>query len=637
MRIPCPQCGRELKLRDPSLLGKIGKCPKCGHRFPLREPDEVEMELVDSAVGIPHEAAQPSVGTSPRWVPDEQLESQPAKGRRPAANAATAAGGRSQAAADDPFLNLQVPAGSGLAELNYLKRRRARRMRVAVAVSLMTAIGAAVTMWWLMRIPEEDLPTPPQIDRAYQAEKRNLQDHLTIIDEASPTSGDPIELLYLPAGAHLIVNLHPAALWEKGSIREETRFGLGEALNSWAEESIRELCMFEPAEIQQVLFATFLGAPGSGPVETAAVVRLVEEQKKSDLLLRFRAVRDDSFTRPVYRSDQRAFIIIDGRTFVVGPWEAASEMIDAMRFPNPTDPDIEEIVRYTDQDRLLTVVFKPLDLRTFQDVLVSEDLKKPLNLLVDWLIEDVSAAAWSFHLDRDTFHSELLLRTTRETSPRLLHEKLREKLDRLPGETLAMVQKMEPQTVGQRMIIGRFPAMVYAVCRSTLGGISTDGRYVKLATRLPERAAPNLSTGLFLTWLESLRTDFTKEAPQTTEPKLPERLADRLKQTIEIDFRRTPLYGAFDYIGEETKVSFDIDGDALKAKGMTQNMAQNHKLGMVPATTAIQAIIDQYKDEGMCVVVDEQAKLATVTTLTAVEEQGITSSPTVLIIAPSQE
>ena len=58
--IPCPKCGKELRLRDPKLLGRAGKCPQCGHRFRLEEPEEVKLELADA----------PAMGTSAKWVPD---------------------------------------------------------------------------------------------------------------------------------------------------------------------------------------------------------------------------------------------------------------------------------------------------------------------------------------------------------------------------------------------------------------------------------------------------------------------------------------------------------------------------------------------------------------------------------------
>ena len=61
--ISCPKCGKGLKLRDRSKLGRPGRCPACQHKFILQEPEEVELELAD---------AVPAVGTGARWVPDEE-------------------------------------------------------------------------------------------------------------------------------------------------------------------------------------------------------------------------------------------------------------------------------------------------------------------------------------------------------------------------------------------------------------------------------------------------------------------------------------------------------------------------------------------------------------------------------------
>ena len=43
LQIPCPKCGKTLKLPDRSLLGRKGKCPKCRHAFVMTEPGEKEI------------------------------------------------------------------------------------------------------------------------------------------------------------------------------------------------------------------------------------------------------------------------------------------------------------------------------------------------------------------------------------------------------------------------------------------------------------------------------------------------------------------------------------------------------------------------------------------------------------------
>ena len=52
LQIPCPKCGKKLKLPDRNMLGRKGKCPKCAHSFVLEEPDEAH-ERRNSGVELP--------------------------------------------------------------------------------------------------------------------------------------------------------------------------------------------------------------------------------------------------------------------------------------------------------------------------------------------------------------------------------------------------------------------------------------------------------------------------------------------------------------------------------------------------------------------------------------------------------
>ena len=78
IQIPCPKCGRELKLPDRSLLGRKGKCPKCSHTFVLEEPPVVALELAnpDPVVAVPQASTTPLPFISPK--PDVVIAKSPA-------------------------------------------------------------------------------------------------------------------------------------------------------------------------------------------------------------------------------------------------------------------------------------------------------------------------------------------------------------------------------------------------------------------------------------------------------------------------------------------------------------------------------------------------------------------------------
>ncbi|MFP6766468.1 MAG: hypothetical protein VB858_22755, partial [Planctomycetaceae bacterium] len=185
------------------------------------------------------------------------------------------------------------------------------------------------------------------------------------------------------------------------------------------------------------------------------------------------------------------------------------------------------------------------------------------------------------------------------------------------------------QQIGRRRIIGRFPAMTQVFARSTISavGMTEDGRpnrYAQLVTSIDERGAPNLALGALLTWDESTRTDFSKATgpkPQTSGPKLPDLVAERLKIQIEVEFNRTPLQEALSYIAEECQTTVEIDGDALKDKGYTKNMPQTFSMtdtGM----EVIKEIVGNY--DSMCLVVLEKQKRFLITTTSFARKNGQT-------------
>jgi hypothetical protein len=222
---------------------------------------------------------------------------------------------------------------------------------------------------------------------------------------------------------------------------------------------------------------------------------------------------------------------------------------------------------------------------------------------------------------------EVATAANRLVSPSQMHEDFRDRLDQLPQRTLEMTRYMEPETVGRQQLIGRFPAMTKAFAVGTLGGIDND--YLQLTTVIEgDRAAPNLAAASILAWDQSKRTDFDRTLePVTPTAGLPRLIVDRLKTVkLEAEFNGVAMDEVFNYIGDETKVRFYLDGDALKDAGFTKVMRQTMHLGEVPAIDAVRDIVKRYeeRDKQMALVIDEQAGVATITTAKAAERDGKT-------------
>ena len=603
IKVPCPQCESGLRVPDRSYLGRRGKCPKCGYVFILQIPqaqeqeEEVELTLAEPVAQVP------AVGTAAQWVPDE-----PQAARGPAVTPSAEG----------------IDGQAGMDRLREIRRKNKQRLKVSGILSSIVMILAVGTYGVIRSQRSQAKPVArkaPERDVEYESEKSRLERNVEEAAQLSPTSGEPLKLPFIPLGSRIVINIRTAQLWAEQARYQELMACLG-PVKSWLESAFQETCLYEPSQIEQATICIILGAQSSPPA-VAATVRMVEPIKKSEWLEKCAGLRNDDYGYPVYLAEKKAYILgQDGKTFGVGPLDMVSEMVDAATFDNPISSGIEELIKETDSERHVTVVFQPQDLRIHQEALFAENVRDLLNHFVDWLGDDVEAAAWSLHFG-DQLHSEMLLRNHNSTHPARLQSKLCKRLDALPQEIYTAVLRMKPQQYGPELVIGRLPAMINAVRHGTRAGIGP--RFVQLTTVLHERATPNLAMASLLAWDESTRTDFSRAVEDTLDSvKLPDLLADRLKFKIEADFRRTPLQEAFAYIAGETKVNIVIDGDALKLAGYTKNMPQTFSLGTVPAEDVLRKILMQY--DKMCVVVNEQTKQVTVMTKTVAKSKNLTPS-----------
>ena len=618
--IPCPECGAVLKLADRSKLGRTGKCPKCGHRFTLSEPepDEVELELAGS------EPEQPLRVSAARRVPPE------------------GSAGRSSSVAVSPMETdataFPAIAESGLADAGTqrfrdLERKRARARRRGIVFGGLVAFVVAGATWGAFRYldtlpekPTSNEPPPPKQDAVYLSERDRLERLAGLIAADSPTQGDPISLRYVPDGASIIVHLRPADLWKQGSVAEETRFCLGGDFKLWSEQQIETWCLLPPDQIEEATLCVILGARGSPP-QIAAVVRPVTPLKTSELIQKFNGSPESIRGVQVYVGPERSYVAgreLDDQKrpllFATAPAAMSQDLAAVTSVDGFTSDALTQLLEQSDRQRDLTVLFQPNDLRGHAAALTRQDLLPIWQQMLDRFGPQTEAVLWSLHLSGDDFLSELHVRNVSTTTPSQFISELRGRLDKVPVDLVAAVSTLDPATMGERKLVGRLPAMMQLFSAATVAGIDT--RRVVLQTRLPERAGPNIALAGLLAWHESTMAG-TRPPVSPGEPATPAApLAERLKTPIEIDFRRTPLEEVFIYIGGETGVEFDIDGDALKLAAYTRNMPQTMALGKVPAEKAIAAILANY--DKMAVVLDDAAGKAIVTTLSAAEEKGLT-------------
>ena len=622
IQIPCPQCGRGLKLPDRSLLGRKGKCPKCSHTFILEEPPTVSLEL----------AVQDATVASP--LSEEKSRGQVTTGPVVATSPIESVSSSADMAPELAALDLLVKPKGAAARLKELQKKNARRRNIGLSISGIVLLAVGLVAVFAPQFAAKNLPPRAPENRLTETTKVGIDSPQDLpasefAQKGSPTKGKPIELQYIPFGTQVILNLHPAELWAKESLGEEIRYCVPPLANL-IETVLEDLFHRKPEQVEELLICLLPGMRGSMP-DVAAVVHMVEDQKRSQLIEQF-GERIDTFSQPVYVSRNRAYMIIDQKTLAVCPQSQAQEMVEAITNRHPVE-QIDPLLPFTDRDRHLTAIFTPLTLR-LQDSWFPEIVRPFVKNSLDWLGEEIETVSWSFHLRDDYFYSEILLRgkdAFKKNASKKLEQEIKGKLAQVAENLVPQFEQMNPREVGKRTVIGRVPAMVEVFSMATVG--HAHQQHVQLVTTLPDRAAPNLALGTLLAWDESTRTDFTKtrEKPTTSDaPAIPDKLADRLKMKIDVDFRRTPLNEAFSFIGGEIKTTIEIDGDGLRLGGFTKNIAQVFKMDAARVQDVILKIFEESKgvnqppDKTLVAIVDESKKRILITTLAVAADNGLT-------------
>ena len=576
------------------------------------------------------------MGISVRFVPEEPMA--PLRARPPGAPI-QAASPRSPAlpAASEIASLSDVLADSsngadteGVSRVRKLRQQTKRKRMILGAVAAVVVLAVGMGLYSFVFKSSNHKVTKKGPARSDKAQN---------VEEDEPAAGDPkasgtaaektgeqITLNLIPEGARIVIHLRPADLWQAEESLEEFRACLG-PLGVWLEATIKERCLMEPANIEEAVFA--LIPISRETFDLAVAVRSKADLKRSDLITKFDGELVDQ-PKPHYVGQERAWIVSGNRTFASAPKAMAQSLAESVDTPSATADGVQALLSMTDRKRHFTIVCDLEDVRLGAKTLVPENARKLLEGVVDFFGDDVDAVCWSLQLGdaagANHLKSQVLVRNKLTRTPAKLQGDLKKKLAQLPADILELVKMTHPKEIGEKKVIGRFPIMTKIVEQKTR--FETGHRLVSMKVELPERAGPTLALGTLLTWNQTTLPGFgsAPAAPvvAVAKPNLPDKIADRLKKKITVDFKREFLYKAMEFIGEETGVTIKLDGPGMKEVGITQNEYQTFAMEDAPATAVLQKILAPKK---LVLVIDEQNKSALVTSPPRVERKKLTPFP----------
>ena len=501
--------------------------------------------------------------------------------------------------------------------------------------------------------PAPDLPADPPVRPARQV----------VVDDptlpwASPTSGPPPRLAYLPPGSQLILLARLAEL----SADDEGRLFLG-SLGPAAAEAIatlEKLCGRRIVDIESVQ----AGWQAGGPDEVVAgyAVRFIEgraapadEASRQAAWGETTEVAIDGET--VYRSPTRSFWVPaaeKGRVLVIaphvmvardvslgpgGPPRTGQEPLMAaiVRESLATNPatgtglaatlpgDLEALVGMLDADRHLTVFGSPHFLLNAGRPLLAGSLARVLEPLEGLFGESVQAAAVSLHVG-DNAYLEMDVVSSLELPARKRVPGLVTRFDGLPAQVERFCASLDPDPYG-RVLVLRLPAMLRALSGQVRAG--AEGRGVVLNAYLPRHAPHNLALAAEIALAQGPATSADAAPPAALSGAMG--VVGRLTKKMTLAFASDNLEHSIQMVSEETGVPMEILGGDLQLEGITKNQSFGLDEQDKTADSILRAILAKSNPEGKLVyVVGEKdgEEWVFITTRAAAAKRGDTPPPT---------
>lgn len=498
---------------------------------------------------------------------------------------------------------------------------------VAFGITAVLALAAAALVWsfWpnesppQLRPPDSAATTPAPVaaspPETLAAPKPVADDGSSLW--ASPTSGEPLEVGLLGAGAQLLLAVRPAELWAnpEGQRLAGSAETLGFDPAGWLESVIG----LPVSELESVLLAVY--AREEGAIDVSFVVRT--RAAVPDLASRWPGAQSSPVgAGTVYQADGWSYFVPRSpeRMFAVGKLPLIREIAAATE-PPPLRRELEGLLQETDRDRQVTLVAAPAYFflagqGVFQGA--AQGLELPLR---QFLGESLSAVALSIHLQDENLFVELRAVGRADTRARALAGELATRLQALPNQVKEAVRTAS-LTPYSREVLLDLPRMIEELAAYTRS--DTEQGQAVLRAYLPARAAHNLALGGGLLALETGRSaSSSSPAPPAVRP-----LAERLRQPISLGFPRETLETALQQWGEAAGIKISIQGKDLEAESITRNQSFGLDLDQKPAEEVLRQILLLASPEGKLVYViraagpGEDSPSVIVTTRAAAERRG---------------
>lgn len=381
---------------------------------------------------------------------------------------------------------------------------------------------------------------------------------------ASPTrGGSPIDLRGVPPDSLLTIVLRPAAIASQDEGPRVLR-ALGPEWDTLQRTFVERLGV-PWEELDQLVIS--LHDQGAAPVRPALSARLATPRSLSELQRQWGSPSVKDEAKGIYEGENSSAYFCWGlderegnsgedvsenssegssegsgarrvRGFVWGPSEEVTLVADRRGAPPVAPPGTEPLLRHSDNQRMLNILFIPQYwhsnlLRDGREFYHGEPAE--LRLFLEWLLgEGIRAGLASVHLGSESSYLELQLVTTELGARPLLASRIRERLEELPElvETYLATEVQPPEY--WRRVAFRFPLMLRFLLDQTR--VQVENERILLNALLPPEAPHNLAFASEMLLASpqgapvASRTETSETGPSTLEEVMRERMSLRFDQ-----------------------------------------------------------------------------------------------------------
>ena len=465
---------------------------------------------------------------------------------------------------------------------------------------------------------------------------------------ASPTTGGPPSLAYLPPGSQLVLLARLAAI----EADDEGRLffnSLGPAAGS-ARASLVKLCGGDEAAIELVQagwqaggldevvggFAVWFSAGHAAPADEAARTE-AWGATTTEMIEGETVYQTPTLSLWVPTAEAGRVLVIAPRimlaTMAAEANSTATESLIAgiIRETKPLAEDdsavlkaalprdLETLVGMLDADRHITLFGSPHYLLTTGRSVMAGPLAKLAEPIDGLFGEGLQAAALSLHFGAECY-VELDAVATLDVPAKTLAPEIGGRVEGLADSVEAYCAALNPDPYG-RMLVLRLPGMLRVLAAQVRSG--AEGKGVVLNAYLPQHAAHNIALAAELALAQT--PGATIAASGASSAAEPQGALGKLGKTMTLTFAKDNLERSIQMVSDETGVPMEILGGDLQLEGITKNQSFALDEKDKTADEILRVILAKSNPEGKLVYIVKEKdgeECVFITTRAAVAKRG---------------